>query len=297
MKLKMERRNFLKGSAITSAALFAGIKPTSLWGKEKNHAPLLSNSDNETLKTIHNLRTIHGNFSEKPISQNDIDTILQASIQAANSSAMQTYSIVTIKDPDRMEKICGYKGAALLLYCIDYNRNIASANFHNQSYTPEGIQAFITGSTNTILALQTAIIAAKSLGIDSLPTNGVHRGDMARIWKELELPEKYCFPLIALVLGYAKDEPQFNKGRLDGPGVFHNEKYHLPNEKELTEITAKYDDDNLHLGLNNTWKKKYNHYLDWLYSKWPGGKSKPLKKESQAFKILKRVGFVDLQNQ
>ena len=33
-----------------------------------------------------------------------------------------------------------------------------------------------------MLAVQTAVIAAKSLGIDSLLTNGVHRGDMERLW-------------------------------------------------------------------------------------------------------------------
>ena len=80
------------------------------------------------------------------------------------------------------------------------------------------MEAFVTGSTNTILAAQTAVIAAKSLGIDSLLTNGVHRGDMERLWEMLGLPRQYCFPLIALVLGYAAKEPAYQKGRLSGPG-------------------------------------------------------------------------------
>ena len=59
---------------------------------------------------------------------------------------------------------------------------------------------FVTGSTDTILAAQTACIAAKSLGIDSLFTQrGLHRRDISQVFKTLNLPDKYCFPLVALV--------------------------------------------------------------------------------------------------
>jgi hypothetical protein len=42
---------------------------------------------NETFATIAKLRTIHGDFSEKPISDQDLGTILGASVRAANASA------------------------------------------------------------------------------------------------------------------------------------------------------------------------------------------------------------------
>src|ERR1035438_3238583 len=77
----------------------------------------------------------------------------------------------------------------------------------------------------SILAAQTAVIAAKSMGIDSLLTNGIHRGDIERLWEILELPQESCFPLIALLLGYPKTEPAYQMGRLRGPGVVHYEKY------------------------------------------------------------------------
>ena len=203
----MIRRSFLKNLAVTTAVFFAALKTRVLNAGQRDHAPLLSASGNETLETIHSLRTIHGNFTDRPIPQEQLDMILQASIQAPNGSGLQTYSIVIIKDRDRMMKICGYQGAALLLYCVDYNRLIASANSVGHQYYPEGLQTFITGSTNTILALQTAVIAARALGIDSLTTNGIHRGDMQRVWDEVELPKRFCFPLIALVLGYPTEEP------------------------------------------------------------------------------------------
>ena len=296
MSKNIGRRNFLSGLAATAALFLSGLKSRILYAGQKEHAPLLSASGNETLKTIHSLRTIHGNFTAKPIPQEQLNTILQASIQAPNGSGLQTYSIVVVKDREKMQRLCGYQGAALLLYCVDYNRLIAGANSLGHAYHPDGMQTFITGSTNTILALQTAVIAAKALGIDSLTTNGIHRGDMQRVWDEIELPEKHCFPLIALVLGYPTEEPDIHKGRLDGAGIFHDEKYHLPNEQELTEITKKYDDDESHIRLNDAWKQNHKHYFGWLFGSWLGRHSQPLAAETQAFKLLKRSGFIDLQD-
>ena len=51
---------------------------------------------NETIKTIHSLRTIHGDFSDKKIPDSDFDAILDASVRAANASARQSYSIIVI---------------------------------------------------------------------------------------------------------------------------------------------------------------------------------------------------------
>jgi len=42
---------------------------------------------NETLKTIHALRSIHGNFSDKPVPAEQVQAILDASIRAAQGRA------------------------------------------------------------------------------------------------------------------------------------------------------------------------------------------------------------------
>jgi nitroreductase len=173
---------------------------------------------NETLKTLHSLRSIHGNFSDREVSGEDLQAILNASVRAANASARQAYSIIVVEDRDLMRQLCGYAASKLLLFCVDYNRltahgGVSGSHLHGGRYHPLG-----HGSTDTILAAQTAAIAAKSLGIDSLFTNGIHRGDMSRVYKLLDLPEKHCFPLIALILGYPAQEPEYQKGRWRGPG-------------------------------------------------------------------------------
>jgi hypothetical protein len=152
---------------------------------------------------------------------------------------------------------------------------------------------FITGSVDTILAAQTACIAAKSLGIDSLFTNGIHRGDPRRVFELLKLPEDLCFPLTALVLGYPRKEPEQKKGRLRRLGVVHRETYHRPTAEDLDALVAAYDDPEQHLALNSAFREKgHQHYLEWFYKEW----QRPAKLAAgsppqMVWEILQRTGF------
>jgi nitroreductase len=274
------RRRLLRQSVLMGAGSALAVTPAPA-------APA-----NPTLETIHSLRTIHGNFLNKPIPEAALGEILHATVRAANASNMQSYSIVVVRDRAKMRQLCGYAGSCLLLYCADYNRSKATAAALGHSYVPDGTVGFVTSAMNTMLAAQTAVIAARSLGIDSLLTNGVHRGDMERIWKLLDLPQTHCFPLIALVLGYPDKEPEYLKGRLDGPGVVHQEKYHPLTKEEAAAIVSEYDDASRHLALNEDWRKTHKHYLDWFHQVWVGRAGAPPQQESQMSQLLKRSGFV-----
>ena len=278
--MRASRRRFIRASGVA-------LGGSLLAGRARAAVPA-----NETLATIAKLRTIHGDFSDKPISDQNLETILGASVRAANASAFQSYSIVVVRDPAMQRTVCGYRGSCLLLYLADFTRILATGKRLGHEYDPGNMEAFVTASTNTILAAQTAVIAAKSLGIDSLLTNGVHRGDMERLWTKLELPRKYCFPLIALVLGYAAKEPGYLKGRLKGPGVVHQGTYHNVTDAEADAIVRQYDDKTLHLGLNEDWDQKgHKHYLDWLHKEWLGRGRKP--GETQISARLRQAGFVE----
>lgn len=288
----MQRRNFIKQSLAAggSAAIFSSM---TCLGANKNQK---QTDSNEILKTIKNLRTIHGNFTDKMVPDEQIEQILQASLQAANASNMQTYSIIVVKDRAKMKNICGYQGGALLLYCVDVNRIQDGAKHLGYVCINDNIVNFVTAGMNAMLAAQTAVIAAKSLEIDSLLTNGIHRGDMERLWKILDLPKKGCFPMIALVLGYPAQLPAHDKGRYKGPGIIHHEKYHRMSKEEINKMMEVYDDPETHVALNENWSQgDHKHYFDWLFKNWLRGSDKPTTEETQMFKLLKRSGFVDLQ--
>lgn len=299
MKTQSHRRTFIKQGAVLGGGLLLlepaapGVRAADNATTSPDEAP---SPGNETLKTIRALRSIHGNFLDKPLPEPALQTILQASVRAANASNNQSYSIIVVKDRKMMGDVCGYQGSCMLLYCADFNRMEASAESLGCPYYPGTIEDFVTASTNTTLAAQTAVIAAKSLHIDSLLTNGIHRGDMERLWRLLDLPQTHCFPIIALVLGYPTEEPAYQKGRLDGAGVIHREKYHRLAKEEVEEITRKYDDKQLHLSSNEGWAANgFKHYLEWYFKKWVGRSSKPADQETQMLRFLRRSGFIELQ--
>ena len=296
-KKSNNRRAFLKqGTLLGGGILFAGSNPVSATAKEnpKEIGAEQIQTDNETLKTIGKLRTIHGNFLDKPLPESALQTILQASVRAANTSNMQNYSIVVVKDREIMKQVCTYQGSCLLVYCVDYNRMKTLAEHLGYSFFPDNMNCFCLAGIDAVLAIQTAAITARSLGIDYLITNGIHRGDMDRVWKLLDLPEKYCFPLISMVLGYPTEEPAFKKGRLDGPGIIHYDKYHRMTGDETEQMVCQYDDSERRLALVENWKDGQSHYLDWVFKQWWPA-PKPTEQETQILRFLKRSGFVEAQ--
>jgi len=222
---------------------------------------------NETLRTIAGLRSIHGDFSDREISSEDVEEILDASIQAATASARQSYSIIVISDKEIMKKLCGYSGSRLLLYCVDYTRLSDVAHHMGHKFDRKDLMGLIVGSTDTILAAQTAVIAAKSMGIDSLFTNQIHRGTPNRVYELLDLPREECFPMIALVLGYSSVKAINKKTRVT-EGLIHYDKYTRLNAEQMDKLILKYDNPTLQLTLSDDWKKNFDHYLDWFYLKW-----------------------------
>jgi len=299
MKTRNEnRRSFLMKGAVAGGGLIlarsclAGI-PTG--GTRESKSRQTRDHANETLNTIHSLRTIHGNFTEREIPDETIQTILHSSVRAANSSNMQSYSIVVVRDRNTMHELCGYSGSCLLLYCVDFTRLKECAVALGDSYCPDTIVDFVTSSINTALAAQTAAIAARSLGIDVLFTNGIHRGDMGRVWKLVDLPREHCFPLIALVMGYPTEEPAHKAGRLSGAGVIHYGKYRRPAKPDLDQLIRQYDDPTLHLGLNDSWSSEgHKHYLDWLFKSWLR-REKPTDRRTQMMELLAQSGFIEQQ--
>lgn len=221
---------------------------------------------NETLETIHKMKSIK-EFSDKEITKENLDKILNASIQAANASSRQNYSIIVVDDKEILNQFF-YKSNKGLLFCVDYTRLVDTAKHLKYEYSPDNIQEFITGSVDTILAAQTAAIAAKSLGIGSLFTNSIHRNPLPKIYELFNLPTEFCFPSIALCLGYAKEEP-IKKGRIK-TGVVHYQKHKRLSPEEIDSIVKDYADEKNNLGIPAEILKEhgYKDYFEFFYKRW-----------------------------
>lgn len=243
---------------------------------------------NETLQTIMHLRS-ERQFTEKPIDKEDLETILEASIRTANSSSRQAYSIIVITDQEKIPIICGFRGAALLVYCVDQNRLMDIAGYMKQDYEMGTTMDFLSGGTDAILAAQTAVIAATSLGIASLITNGVHRQDFHRLYELLNLPKERCFPMIGVVLGYSDSKEKHNKDRLRN-GVIHYDTYQHMTDNEIMEEIERFDSPEGKIGLTTytQWEKMgYAHYYEWFFQVWNKCS------EDRLSPILKEVKYMD----
>jgi nitroreductase len=245
----------------------------------------------ETMETLRALRSIHGSFSDRRVSEEDLSRILDTCVLAANASNRQSYSIVVVEDAETQEQLTGYMGSETLVFCVDYNRVIDVAEHLGHEYAAEGFRSFVAGAVDACLAAQTAAIAARSLGIDSLFTNGVHRGDVERVYRLLDLPRTHCFPVIALVLGYPDVEPDYKRGRLRGPGVIHRGTYHHLADEEIDAVVAQYDRPSEHLDMGVPWSEQgYAHFLDWFYEVWSNRRRRAAA-AGEIFDVFVRTGF------
>jgi nitroreductase len=193
---------------------------------------------NETLKTIHKLHTTHGDFLPNPVPREQLEAILDASVRAANAANAQNYAIIVVEDQVVMKEVAGYVAPVMLLYCVDLQRNIDLAEHLGCTYAGDPAWVMLTGVSDAAFAAQTAVIAAQSLGLNTLLTNGTQRGDPRRIWKLLDLPARNCFPTVALYLGYGAGQAARRSARLKEPGVIHRGKYQRRDTAVLDQLLA-----------------------------------------------------------
>jgi nitroreductase len=247
----------------------------------------------QVLAAIDGLFSCHGNFTGEEIPEKELDIILESAVRAATASGQQSYSVIVLDDKGVMKELTGYAGSRALVFCADGSRlNGAARRLGFGTGEKAGMESFVTWSIDTLLAAQNACLAARALGIDSLFTNGINRMGLDKAWRLLKLPQKDCFPLITLILGYATEKPERKRGRLTGAGVVHRGQYQLQDQKALDRMIADYDDEGLNLGMNRTFEAKGDaHYLEWFFRDWLGGF--PDNTDNALTDRLKRSGFMN----
>lgn len=248
---------------------------------------------NDTLKTIGNLRTIHWNFNDKLVTDEDLATIISSGMKAANSANIANYTVIVIDEQEKMKKIVGNSGnARCCVFCVDYTRLIASANVLGYDYEPgQSWYGLLSDCYDVYGFAQTCVISAKSIGIDSLVTNGIFRVDMKELKNLLELPEKYCFPLISVLFGYSNKPIEETTGRPDINQILNFDKYRKPDINELNSFIQEMD--NIYPEYMND---KYQHTLDWYLNEWicnaKGRENElPSKIDIQLAEHLKKAGY------
>lgn len=195
---------------------------------------------NPTLQIIDSRRSVR-KFSDRPLAQAEKDAILEATFRAPTAGNMMLYSIIEVEDQsikDRLAETCDHQpfiatAPYLLLFLADYQRwmdAFKASGVEQRCQTLEqpvrkpGVGDLMLASCDALIAAQTAVIAAQSLGIgscyigDILENYEIHR-------EMFNLPE-YAIPVTLVCFGYpAVDMPAGRTRRFDSEFIVYRDTY------------------------------------------------------------------------
>ena len=173
---------------------------------------------NDTLKLIHNRKSIRA-FQEKPISREKADLIINAAMRSPTAGNLMLYSIIEVASQPLKEQLANScddqpfiaKAPLVLLFLADYQRwmDAFTASGVDDYCAERGLERRLPGEgdlflacSDALIAAQTAVIAAESLGIGSC-----YIGDIMENYefhRDLFNLPKYVFPISVVVFGYPK---------------------------------------------------------------------------------------------
>lgn len=199
---------------------------------------------NTTIETQLNHRSIR-KFSDKPISPEIIEVLVDVARHTATSSFTQSYSIISVTDPIKKQALAEIgkqpyiaEAAHLFVLVVDQHRNemIAKANGADTSVL-DSFDRFFVGASDAILAAQNMMVAAESLGI-----GGVFLGSILNQIDEvsslLNLPERVA-PALGIAFGYPDQSPQL-KPRIPANLIHFENSY--PEYTNILDTLKEYDE-------------------------------------------------------
>ncbi len=196
-------------SSAPSAAPSTSTAPGAL--REPMTAPVR----NATIDALLAHRTIRA-FTDEPVGEEVMRTLLSVARASATSSYFQQATIIRVRDAVVREAVHAASGqpyvggdrGELLVLVVDLHRNAVIRERAGASLEPlERAHAFLQGCQDTMIAAQSMVAAAESLGLGTCYLGSI-LGDPAGLIAALGLPER-TFPLLGLLVGHPAQEPQY----------------------------------------------------------------------------------------
>lgn len=232
---------------------------------------------NEVIKTILNHRSIR-DFEDKPLTDEQIKTIVSSAQAASTSSFIQAYSIIGIKDPAKKKKLAELVGnqpyvesnGHLFVFCADLHRHKLIGDYEQKEVISsiESTEKFMVAIIDASLAAQNAAIAAESMGLGICYIGGI-RNNLDEVKKILKTPER-VIPLFGMTVGYPAKVNDL-KPRLSMEHVYHEEEYEQNEEVYLHQL------------------KEYDEMISSYYEERTGGKRKDRWTEQMANMLEKQT--------
>lgn len=180
----------------------------------------------ESMKSRRSIRQ----YTDKDITENLLNELLEVATRASNTGNMQLYSVVVTRDQINKEKMAPAhfnqkmvaSAPVVLTFCADTNRFVKWAEQRKAEAGFDNLQMFIAAMIDTIIFAQTfcTIAEEKGLGICYLGTT-TYNAD--KIIDVLSLPKRVV-PITVVTVGWPAEEPE-QPERLPLEAVIHREQY------------------------------------------------------------------------
>ena len=213
--------------------------------------------NNQTLELIYNRRTIRA-YNPKPLTQEEINTIIHGAMRAPTAGNMMFYSIIQVTDQKMKEKLaitCDNqphiaKAPLVLVFLADMQRwwdyfKICKTKelcdeIGVEFETPQESDLLLA-CCDALIAAQNAVITAEALGIgscyigDIVENIEIHR-------KMFNLP-RWVFPIIMVCFGYPKGDKENIPltPRFPQKYIHFINKYNRLNKQDFTEMFQNVD--------------------------------------------------------
>lgn len=205
---------------------------------------------NEVINTI-NSRVSLRRYDSCEISNDDLEKIIESAIKAPTAGNMMMYSILKITDEkikETLSETCDnqpfIKNAKVtLIFLADLQKWYDYFEVCEvENIKAPGMNDFMLGIDDAIIACQNAVVAAESLGIGSC-----YIGDIMENYEKhkqlLNLPD-YTFPAAMITLGYyPKDMNKIYRDRFDKQYVVFENTYKKLDEDELKNMFKHKEED------------------------------------------------------
>lgn len=212
---------------------------------------------NEVIKQLKERKSVRV-FADKPISPDEVASILEAAVNAPTAGNQQFYTIINVTDPylkEELAKSCDNqpfiaKAPLVLVFCADFRKWYNVFKEYGCEPRKPGVGDLMLAVSDTNIAAQNAVVAAHSLGIGSCYIGDImENAELQR--KLLSLP-RYVFPAAMLVFGYPTEQ------QLSRPKPPRSEICHIVHENSYRDM------DKEELKQMLTIKAGAREFEDWI---------------------------------
>lgn len=176
-------------------------------------------------------------YKSDPVPREMVEAIVSAGQRSSTSSNLQSYSVVAVTDGEtraQLAQLCGNQdhirqAPVFLAWCADYNRLEQVCRLRGYDVDSRYVESFLVAAVDAAITMQTATIAAESLGL-GMCYIGAIRNNPSEIIELLKLPRR-VFPISGMTLGWPAVDARF-RPRLPLSEVLHWDTYDREGQQE-----------------------------------------------------------------